>query len=181
LENWEREQRLPSQRLKLTRRYQGGDPEPASARGAAIAAADPDPHETVSIVPRSLLDYFDPVSYITNQQFTSLDKRRRWRPLFVNTLNTATNDGVKWRRRGHFPTFIVGGIICACPGFIVDRHERTVSAVAAMCWSRLVREARPDWEFYSGCLDSSDDQVRWLQTKHAEEVDPEAARRVGIE
>jgi len=162
----------------------GGDPEAGTrARGAAIAALIRIRHEPVTHCAEKSLDYFDPVSYDYRSAIYYLGTNAAPAvTLFVNALNTATNDGVTCNAAwalSHIhsqPELAVPAL-----GSLLTHTNAQYRAVAAMCLESFGAEARPTWNALVGCLDSPDDQVGWAASNTLKNIDPEAARRLGIQ
>jgi HEAT repeat protein len=160
-----------------------GEPEAGTrARGAAIAALILIRHDSVDACARKSLDYSDPVSYDCLSAIFYLGTNAASTvPLFVNAVETATNEGVRCYA-AHALSSIHSRPELSLPPLIAmltDTNSQFRS-VAVMSLENFGNAAKPAWNTLMVCLNDPEEDVRFWTTNTLRAIDPESALQLGI-
>jgi hypothetical protein len=160
-----------------------GDPEAGTrARGSAIAALILIRHDSVDACARKSLDYSDPVSYDCLSAIYYLGTNAASAvPLFVNAVETATNEGVKCYA-AHALSSIHSRPEISLPPLIamLTDTNRQFRSVAVMSLESFGMAAKPAWNALVVRLNDPEEDVRFWTTNTLRAIDSDAALQLGI-
>ena len=151
-------------------------------RGAAIAALILIRHDSMEPYARKSLDVFDPhkddyLAAIFSLRTNAISVV----PVFVNALQTTTNDEVKLCAASCLGS-IHGRPDLSLPPLLSMLKEtnsdlRSLAPIALGCFRE---DAKPAWNDLVPLLNDPDEDVRWTATNALYLIDPAAAQQLGI-
>jgi hypothetical protein len=165
-----------------SRAWVGGPEAGSSARGSAIAALILIRHDSVDACARKSLDYFTPgsIDYLSAIYYLGTNAAPAV-PLFVDAVETATNDGVKCYA-AHALSYVHSRPEVSLPPLIAmltDTNSQFRS-VAVMSLEKFGKVAKPAWDALVVCLNDPEADVRFWTTNTLRAIDSDAALQLGI-